>query len=235
MEFHSIDHSFDTALGITIWRTSIGPDRVGDFVVLPDAKADVLIQIDSRSAELRQLSYTGFDLRANRVDLPAHSIFLGIQFDASTCLAAQEIMVSDRLESAVIQSAIRSALADEPFASPGLGELAMARRDDLVQIVIRHLEENPHRDQIALASSLTGVSIRTIERRFVRSTGRTPTDFVRIYRFLQLKRLVGFDGPGATSALQAGYADQAHMCREVKRMSTMTPRELASHLLSKAV
>lgn len=227
-QFHPVSHSFDGMLGIRMWKASAPAERDTTFLVLPDGKADIVLVFDSAGGPVSRLSYTGFDLQANQVDLPGGSIFVGIQFDAATCLAAREIMASDRFLSTVIESVQRSVFRGGAFDATELQRLARSLYDPLVRTVIRRLERYPHRDQITVASSLAGVSTRTVERRFVESTGITPTDFIRVFRFLAFKRSLPGRDPDADFALRVGYSDQAHMCREVKRISSMTPRAFAS-------
>jgi methylphosphotriester-DNA--protein-cysteine methyltransferase len=80
-----------------------------------------------------------------------------------------------------------------------------------------------------LARSL-GVSPRHLQRRFVAAVGYGPKTFQRIARFQRLLALAHTPRgvrPGLTDlALDAGYADQAHMTREVGELAGRTPARL---------
>ncbi|WP_310572095.1 helix-turn-helix domain-containing protein [Gemmatimonas sp.] len=81
-----------------------------------------------------------------------------------------------------------------------------------------------------------GVTVRQLQRRFRAATGLTPKEYASIRRGrAALKRLVvpenGGLQPGlAQVAFDSGYADQAHLAREVGRLTTLTPTMLAERL-----
>jgi AraC-like DNA-binding protein len=78
-----------------------------------------------------------------------------------------------------------------------------------------------------------GLSERTLRRRCREAFGYGPKTLERILRFQRFLRLVrspGGDGM-ARLAAEAGYADQAHLAREVKRLSGLSPSEVARHLV----
>lgn len=72
------------------------------------------------------------------------------------------------------------------------------------------------------------ISERTLRRRFERAFGYGPKTLDRILRFQRFLALARQPEAGAAAAVavEAGYADQAHMVREVRRMSGHTPREV---------
>ena len=73
-----------------------------------------------------------------------------------------------------------------------------------------------------------GIGERQLRRRFDRSVGYGPRTFARVQRFQRLLLLHELwpDEPLAGLAAGAGYADQAHMSREVRRLSGRSPRDL---------
>ena len=78
-----------------------------------------------------------------------------------------------------------------------------------------------------------GWSRRHFARRFRDSTGFSPDRFRRIARFqrflAKLKRAPGDDL--ASLAAETGFADQAHLARDVRDFADMTPGELRSRLI----
>jgi AraC-like DNA-binding protein len=70
-----------------------------------------------------------------------------------------------------------------------------------------------------------GVSERQLRRRFVDAVGYGPKTLARVLRF---QRFLALDGPLAERAFAAGYADQAHLTRECRRLSGRTPAELVA-------
>lgn len=70
-----------------------------------------------------------------------------------------------------------------------------------------------------------GLTVRTLSRRFERACGLTAREWIRIARF-QAARAALKSGADSLSAIaaEAGYADQAHMTREFRRLAGTTPR-----------
>jgi len=78
-----------------------------------------------------------------------------------------------------------------------------------------------------LAAEL-GIGDRHLRRRFAAAVGYGPKTLHRILRFQFFLRLLG-RGPAtdlARLALEAGYADQAHLTRECGRLSGLAPAAL---------
>lgn len=72
-----------------------------------------------------------------------------------------------------------------------------------------------------------GLSERQLRRRFTEAVGYGPKALHSILRFQHALDLGRRGDPGlAAIAYQAGYADQAHFTREVRRLAGMTPTEL---------
>lgn len=71
-----------------------------------------------------------------------------------------------------------------------------------------------------------GISRRQLERRFREHVGLPPRLFGRILRFQRAFHMLGRES-GAAIAAQCGFADQAHLVREVRRFAGVTPTLLA--------
>lgn len=78
------------------------------------------------------------------------------------------------------------------------------------------------------AARIVGVGERQLRRRCERAVGYGPATLVRIARFQRLLALADHEpgGPLARLALDAGYADQAHLSRESRRLSGLSPAAL---------
>lgn len=86
----------------------------------------------------------------------------------------------------------------------------------------------PHgSDLVAWLTATLGMSERTLRRRFDQSYGYGPKTLQRIIRFGRYLGLAR-TGPDATAQLaaEAGYADQAHLIREARRLTGATPGQL---------
>ena len=79
-------------------------------------------------------------------------------------------------------------------------------------------------------SSSGAVTIVPSSNRFEESFGYGPKTLDRILRFHRFRRLRQASGNASTAvlAVEAGYADQAHLIRESRRLSGITPSALAA-------
>jgi methylphosphotriester-DNA--protein-cysteine methyltransferase len=75
--------------------------------------------------------------------------------------------------------------------------------------------------RVAGVAAALGISSRQLHRRMVTAVGYGPKVLARVAR---LRRLVALGEDSlVTRALEAGYASQAHMNDEVRRMTGTTP------------
>jgi AraC-like DNA-binding protein len=99
---------------------------------------------------------------------------------------------------------------------------AGAPADRAVQAaVVRLMDPGQRVDR--LASDL-GFSERQLRRRFAVAVGYGPKTLQRV---LRLRRFLGADtGTLARAALEAGYSDQAHLTRDCRELTGLTPLQL---------
>jgi len=119
-------------------------------------------------------------------------------------------------------------------AAPAILLGALARRyddiappDPLVQAAVRQALDGLARPGPVehLAQSLD-VSTRTLRRRCTEALGYGPRTLHRILRFRRALRLAPTAGGLAELAAEAGYADQAHLTREIHRLAGATPAQV---------
>jgi AraC-like DNA-binding protein len=105
--------------------------------------------------------------------------------------------------------------------------LAVAEQPDLLVHEAARRLAGPHALLPQVARDLD-ISERQLRRRFERSVGYGPRMLGRVRRLQQaLARHERAPGMAlAELASAAGYADQAHLSREVRQLSGMTPRQL---------
>jgi AraC-like DNA-binding protein len=80
----------------------------------------------------------------------------------------------------------------------------------------------------ALHDDVEGLSTRSVERRVARATGLTRGTIRQIHRAERAVELLGRGVPALEVARQAGYADQPHMTRSLKRFVGQTPSQIAA-------
>ena len=100
-------------------------------------------------------------------------------------------------------------------------ELAAAPGDAAVAAAVARLAD-PRARVEALAGEL-GLSERQLRRRFHAAAGYGPKTLQRVLRFRRF--LAGPRDDLARAALEAGYADQPHLAREVARLAGTTPAQ----------
>lgn len=83
----------------------------------------------------------------------------------------------------------------------------------------------PRAPTVAGLARHVGWSVRHLEQQFLAEVGLTPSQTLRLRRFERAHALVGDPSRRlADVAVEAGYADQAHLSREWKSFSGLTPR-----------
>lgn len=96
--------------------------------------------------------------------------------------------------------------------------VAAEAADPVVTTIANWLGRNPA-GRIRDAAERAGISERHLQRRFSVAVGYGPKTFQRIVRFQRaLADATAGDGLAGLAA-RAGYADQAHMSREIRRLS----------------
>ena len=112
----------------------------------------------------------------------------------------------------------------------------MRRRDPVVDHAVSLLTSG-RSGRIEKLATDVGISERHLHRRFVASVGYSPKTFQRIVRFQKLLALAEADARAQLGdvSLAAGYADQAHMTREVVEFAGVTPGALLGKVASALV
>jgi methylphosphotriester-DNA--protein-cysteine methyltransferase len=99
--------------------------------------------------------------------------------------------------------------------------------DPVVAEGVRRLMRGERAGVASMASSLF-ISERQLRRRFEAATGLTPTTLHRILRFQRFLALAWASRRTSTQigrlAVEAGYADQAHLNQEAARLEGRSPR-----------
>lgn len=109
---------------------------------------------------------------------------------------------------------LRRVAADEPAGG-------MARP------IVARIRERDGRVTVTELADRLGASRRTVERVMRREVGLPPTVFARILRVqAAIRRLRAAERPVlGRVALEAGYYDQPHFCREFRSLTTFSPSE----------
>jgi len=208
----------------TLWQVaSPGPAHL----ILPDGVMDLIWSNE-------RLVFAGPDVRAASVALPPGAVTYGLRLPPGVGYALFGIPAEELVGQRIPLSDL--------VAVPGhLADLAHHDPTTALTMIARTLLANRRTDQIDLgvAASLdraarAGLSVRTIceqhylsERTLRRLSNRLfgygPKTLASIHRFQRALRLARHGTPPAETAALAGYADQSHQAREIKRLAGVTP------------
>jgi AraC-like DNA-binding protein len=193
--------------------------------VVPDACVDVIWSGEG-------LRIAGPDTRARVVALAPGSRLVGVRLRPGVAgavlgLPASELRdissdAADVLGGEVAAGLLESlAAGQDPHA---LLRRAVARRgvrepDPLVLAAVRALGRP--RARVGVVAVELGVSSRQLQRRISDAVGYGPKVLARVLRFRGLQALS--PAPLVELALDAGYADQAHMTAEVTELAGVSP------------
>jgi AraC-like DNA-binding protein len=223
---------------LCFWSQSVSPQPCR-HLVLPDACIDIVL-IDDRSPVV-----VGPWTKPFIAHLPPESLVVGARFHPGAAGRLLGVPVSELLDLSVPLAEVWNKNAvDSLFSIAGLTDIrakraalesAMLRRlsssrepDRAVDAAIRAFALHPEA-RIEPVSRYLGMSTRQLQRRFHAAVGYGPKLFQSVLRFQRLLHIAGAaNGTGTLvqSSVEAGYADQPHMTREVRRFSDTSPSAL---------
>ncbi|MFB9683848.1 helix-turn-helix domain-containing protein [Amycolatopsis plumensis] len=121
----------------------------------------------------------------------------------------------------VDQAAARPARVDQAAAE-------LARAGEAATLARSGGGGQPAQPSTEVAAAIAGlgvVSERRLRRRFVQAVGYGPATYLRVSRFQRAVALAPRISGLAALAAAAGYADQAHLSRECRALTGLTPRD----------
>jgi AraC-like DNA-binding protein len=180
----------------------------------------------------KRLSVAGPDTRARVVDLGPGSRLVGARLRPGAAGTVLGVPVSELRDLSVDAAEVLApnavaALMDQlHVASDPHALLAQALElrgvqgpDPVVREAISALGRP--RARVGAVADELGVSARQLQRLVSDAVGYGPKTLQRVLRFRRLQALA--PGPLVELAIDAGYADQAHMTAEVTRLAGMAP------------
>jgi AraC-like DNA-binding protein len=219
--------------GATLWtRTAEG----GEYRILPDGCMDLLLMDD-------ELIIAGPDTRAWVGSADAGTTYAGIRFAPGTAprflgVPARELL-NERVPLSDLWSPARSRrLADQVRSAPvsalaleqAVASLTEEPPDRLITHVLRAIRSGMLRGGagvLSLAGSV-GLSERQLHRRCLNAFGYGPKTLDRVLRMNVALDHARTGIALADVAVLTGYADQAHLTRDVKALTGLPPRILLS-------
>ncbi|MFF1692789.1 DUF6597 domain-containing transcriptional factor [Streptomyces sp. NPDC058257] len=219
--------------GAVLWTRTSGGEADGARPVLPDGCMDLLWADGT-------LLVAGPDTRAHRPEAKASARYVGIRFYPGTApaflgvpaheLRDRRVDLADLWPSAAARRLTeRMDAARDPAAV--LESVALERAvgteppDPLLAHVVKALDAGR---SVAATAEEVGVNARLLHRRSLAAFGYGPKTLARVLRLQRALALAGGGLTYAETAAVAGFADQAHLARDVKELAGMPLGELLS-------
>jgi AraC-like DNA-binding protein len=193
--------------------------------VVPDACVDLIWSSE-------QLLLAGPDTSARIVQLAPGSRLVGARLRPGAARTALRLPVSELRDitvdaaevlgrdfAAALLDRLQSGADPHALLARALELRGVPGPDALIRAAILALSRPGAR--VGLVADGLGVSARQLQRRVDEAVGYGPKTLQRVLRFRRLQMLA--PAPLVERALDAGYADQAHMTAEVRRLAGMSP------------
>lgn len=225
-----------------VWSNALAGHGRGRLAVVPDGCVDIT-WIDG------ELTVAGPDVVANVSPLDPGSTVIGIRFHPGAAARWLGLPMSELVGARVALRDFWGARAGEIARRIGDAASTAERMNALEAALCRLASgyERPPPDMGFVFNTLKtesagpgmsvilerlGVGPRTLRRRCQEAFGYGPKTLDRILRFQRFLGLARHArGPRlAALAFEAGYADQAHLTREVRRLSGLSPAAILSQL-----
>jgi AraC-like DNA-binding protein len=211
--------SSSSPLVATTWRTRSEPEE--SFISVAVSHWEMVV---TRQAAGAWLTVRGSETKATTAPIPTDAEFFGIQFSLGTSMANLHLrQLVDRSLTLPPASSTSFWLDGSAWELPG-PDNADVFVDRLVRAGL--LVHDPVASA-ALQDDVEGLSTRSVERRVARATGLTQGAIRQIRRADRAVELLGRGVPALDVVRQAGYADQPHLTRSLKRFVGRTPSQIA--------
>lgn len=201
---------------ICLWEQRVFADRVQR--VVPDGHADLIFNTNETVDVIGVADEVGLPV------LVAGTHLFGIRLHPQAVGAAFRTNASTLLNDAVPAEDVFGAkrarhLADQRALDAWIRSI---EPDHRTSRAVRLLETH----SVADTADELSVTTRQLQRSLVAEVGLAPKTFQRIRRFQRFLRAADGGVVLGRAAAQAGYADQAHLTRDVGRLSGLTPSRL---------
>ena len=216
--------SFEQRLSLSplierVW-TSRSTDA-GSFVSMAEPNLELVV---SRVAGRAQVILRGPVTRASVADCPANGQWLGIRFSIGTYLPELPTAMLRDHQSLLLQRAgpDRFWLSNQSWEIPTYDSAEWLVACLAIAGVIAHDQVVDH----AIEAGKADLGLRSVQRRFLRATGLTRTSFLQIERARHAAFLLRNGEPIGDVVGRAGYFDQPHLTRALRKLIGPTPKGL---------
>jgi AraC-like DNA-binding protein len=202
------------------WQTR-SDETVDSFVSVAVTQWEIVV---TRQEAAGWVSVRGPETRASTSPVPKDAEFFGVQFSLGTFMPGLDMKRLADQELTLPLTSSRSFWLDGSAWELPEPDNADVFVDRLVRAGL--LVHDPVASA-ALHDDVHGLSTRSVERRVARATGLTRGTIKQIQRVERAVELLSRGVPVLDVARQAGYADQPHLTRSLKRFVGVTPSQIA--------
>jgi AraC-like DNA-binding protein len=235
-----------------VWRLKDARPRAGIQTIYPDGRCELIALLATRSRlwdavigwhDQAETLFAAQRITAVQFEAsgPIDDIGIRVQPAASAIVAPRLAPLRDRVVdlagidagvSRELLVAARSFVAGNPEALWTLLRRLAATHalDEKIGASVARIEASGGATRIDTLARAAGWSVRTLQTRFLARVGLTPKEFARLLRLQATLRALDGDSPLADLASDAGFSDQAHATREVKRVTGLSPARLREAL-----
>jgi AraC-like DNA-binding protein len=212
------EEALDSPFVEKIWRTRSEPVESFISVAASHWEMVVISQDDTT-----QLWVRGPETKATMSPIPEDAQFFGIVFRHGTFMPC--LPVGHLVNGAVT---LPQATGRAFWLNGSVWEFPDYENADrfLHRLVRESLVVRDPVVELALQGQVNDLSVRSVERRVLRTTGLTCTAIRQIERAHKAVELLDQGVPILDTVDQAGYADQAHLTRSLSRFIGQTPGEI---------
>jgi AraC-like DNA-binding protein len=200
-----------------------------ETVVMPDGCVDVVVRDGVAHV-------AGPDTRPDPVTIAAGVAVTGIRFRPGAGAAVLGVAADELRDARTPLDAVWGGAVAEEVGARGAADAAglaaalerwlrAAAPDPRVLAAVGRLARAPGSALPEVADAV-GLGERQLRRRFTEAVGYGPKTFARVARFRRALALLGRGAAPAAVAYDAGYADQAHLTRELRSLAGRTPAAL---------
>lgn len=220
MSFSFDYRASDSPLVETIWQTQ-SDDEGGEFMSSAGYQWEMVV---TKQYGQTTLTIVGPETRAKLAPIPTDAEFFGILFKVGTFMPHLPVksFVDDGLN-------LPEASNQSFWLNSATWQLpTFDNADTFIKRLVREgiLTHDPMVQDVLDAHPLD-VSPRTIQRRFLQATGITQGTLLQIQRAHYAKTLIEQGVSILDATYEAGYADQPHLTRSLKRFIGLTPTQIA--------
>jgi AraC-like DNA-binding protein len=196
--------------------------------VLPDGSADIIWRDDGRSVTT---VVAGPDTQAQLAPLAEGSRMVGVRFAPGAAHAVlgvpldavrdQRVPLGELSGPWSEELAERVVLSDRPelALATAVQQRITAPPDATAAAIARRLEFDTGPGVVSRLAADLGLSERQLQRRCRAAFGYGPKTLQQVLRFQRALRLARAGGRLADVAAVVGYADQAHLARDTRRLA----------------